>query len=85
MCPGQKFMEDGDARVEVRDGKGRTNMMRVEFTDEELSMMRHILESYLSDLTSEISSTETFSFREDLKKEKNFVMDMLGRITRAAA
>lgn len=59
--------------------------MRVELSDEDMTMMRHILESYLSDLTSEISNTETFSFREDLKREKNFVMDMLGRMTRQAA
>jgi len=60
-------------------------MMRFELSDEEMAMMRHILESYLSDLTSEISNTEKLSFREDLKREKNFVMDMIGRMTRQAA
>jgi len=60
-------------------------MMRVELSDEETTMMRHILESYLLDLTSEISNTEKLSFREDLKREKSFVLDMLERMTRKAA
>jgi hypothetical protein len=53
---------------------------RFDFNDEEISMMRGILETYLHDLTAEISSTEKLSFREDLKKEKNFILQTLGRI-----
>ncbi len=61
------------------------NMTRFDFNDEETSMMRAILETYLHDLTAEISSTEKLSFREDLKKEKNFILNMLGRIDKKAA
>ena len=60
-------------------------MTRIEFSDDEATMMRGILETYLHDLTSEIASTESLSFREDLKKQKVFIMDMLGRMTRLAA
>ena len=48
-------------------------------------MMKGILETYLHDLTAEISNTEKLSFREDLKKEKHFILDMLGRIDKKAA
>jgi hypothetical protein len=61
------------------------NMTRFDFNEEEISMMRGILETYLHDLTSEISNTEKLSFREDLKKEKNFILNMLGRINKKAA
>ncbi|HTY23984.1 MAG TPA: hypothetical protein VMC85_12690, partial [Desulfomonilaceae bacterium] len=60
-------------------------MTRIEFSDDEANMMRGILETYLHDLTSEIASTENLSFREDLKKQKVFIMDMLGRLTGLAA
>ncbi len=60
-------------------------MTRFDFNEEEISMMRGILETYLHDLTAEISSTEKLSFREDLKKEKNFILNMLGRIDKKAA
>ncbi len=59
--------------------------MMIEFKDEDLEIMREIFEIYLHDLTGEISSTETFAFREDLKRKKHFVLDMLGRMTRKAA
>jgi hypothetical protein len=61
------------------------NMTRCDFNEEEISMMKGILETYLHDLTAEISSTEKMSFREDLKKQKHFILDMLGRIDKKAA
>ena len=60
-------------------------MTRFEFNDEETSMMRAILETYLHDLTGEISSTEKLSFREDLKKEKDFILHTLGQMDKKAA
>jgi hypothetical protein len=59
--------------------------MMIEFKDDDVEIMREILEIYLHDLTGEISSTETFAFREDLKRKKHFVMDLLGSLTRKAA
>ncbi len=58
--------------------------MNIEFKDEEVGMLRHVVENYLSDLTSEIASTEKLSFREDVKREKAFLLDLKDRISKAA-
>ncbi|MEW6533010.1 MAG: hypothetical protein AB1473_19425 [Thermodesulfobacteriota bacterium] len=60
-------------------------MFRVEFKDEEAILMHEILEGYLHELSAEISSTDTLSFRENLKKKKIHVMDMLDRLGEKAA
>jgi hypothetical protein len=60
-------------------------MVNIDLRDEEVPMLQHVLENYLSELTSEIASTEKLSFREDLKREKTFLLDMMGRITKKAA
>lgn len=59
-------------------------MVNIELKDEEAAMLRHVVENYLSDLTSEIASTEKLSFREDLKREKAFLLDFRGRISKVA-
>ncbi|MFZ5865903.1 MAG: hypothetical protein ACOYXY_08495 [Thermodesulfobacteriota bacterium] len=60
-------------------------MFRVDFKDEEAILMKEILESYLHELSSEISSTDTLSFRQDLKLKKVHLMDMLNRLGEKAA
>jgi len=60
-------------------------MVNVELNDTETKEMKEILEIYLHELTSEIASTDTLTFRQDSKKKKMFVMDMLDRLTRVAA
>lgn len=60
-------------------------MVNIDLKDEEVPMLQHVLENYLSELTSEIGSTEKLSFREDLKREKTFLLDMMDRITKKAA
>jgi hypothetical protein len=60
-------------------------MVNIDLRDEEVPMLQHVLENYLSELTSEIARTEKLSFREDLKREKTFLLDMMGRITKKAA
>ena len=59
-------------------------MVNIGLQDKEVEEMKEILETYLHELTSEISSTDTLSFRETLKEKKAFVMDMLDRLSRAA-
>ena len=59
-------------------------MVSIDLTDEEVSMLRHVVENYLSDLTSEISNTEKLSFREDLKREKAFLLDFKGVLSKVA-
>jgi len=66
--------------MSIRSGK----MVSIDLKDEEVAMLRHVVENYLSELTSEISNTEKLSFREDLKREKAFLLDFKGRISKAA-
>lgn len=59
-------------------------MVTFELHDDEATEMKEILEIYLHELTSEISNTDTLSFRETLKRKKAFVMNMLDRLRVAA-
>ncbi|MBI4964466.1 MAG: hypothetical protein HY913_14405 [Desulfomonile tiedjei] len=60
-------------------------MVHIDLNDEQADMLEHVVENYLSELTSEISNTEKLSFREDLKREKAFLLDFKERITKKAA
>jgi hypothetical protein len=60
-------------------------MAHHEFSDDQEFLMREILEGYLHELSSEIFRTDTPSFREDLKKKKELVRDMLGGFHEKAA
>ncbi|MCA1960175.1 MAG: hypothetical protein LDL33_05225 [Desulfomonile sp.] len=60
-------------------------MTQIEFKEDEVDLMREILDSYLHELSSEISSTDTLSFRQDLKQKKAHVIDLLGRLGRRKA
>ena len=57
-------------------------MILLHFTQEELQMLREILESYLSDLRMEIADTDKMDFREDLKKRENFLTELLNLLKR---
>jgi hypothetical protein len=52
-------------------------MPQIELVPEEIEMLQAILESYLSDLRMEISSTDSMDFREGLKKREVFLKKML--------
>jgi hypothetical protein len=52
-------------------------MPQIELLPEEIEMLQAILESYLSDLRMEISSTDSMDFREGLKKREVFLKKML--------
>jgi len=54
-------------------------MTQIEFKEDEVDLMREILDSYLHELSSEISSTDTLSFRQDLKEKKGHVIELLDR------
>jgi hypothetical protein len=56
-----------------------------EFSDDQEILMQEILEGYLHELTSEIFRTDTPSFRDDLKKKRELVKDMLGSFHEKAA
>jgi hypothetical protein len=52
-------------------------MPQIELVPEEIEMLQAILESCLSDLRMEISSTDSMDFREGLKKREVFLKKML--------
>jgi len=56
--------------------------MRTEFNDREAETIKEALESYLSELNSEISTTDTLSFRhaDELTQKKAMVKEMIGRL-----
>ena len=60
-------------------------MEHYEFKDDEVDLMREILEGYLHELSSEISGTDTLSFRQELKAKKGHVIDLLDRFRPKAA
>lgn len=55
-------------------------MLQIEFTPEESDMLQGILESYLSDLRMEISSTDLMDFREGLKKREVFLKSLISKL-----
>jgi hypothetical protein len=60
-------------------------MAEYNFDDDEKRLMREILEGYVHELTSEIFRTDTPAFREDLKRKRSVVRDILGRLSEKAA
>lgn len=59
-------------------------MVRVEFTTEEVSELVRVLEQYLSDLRAEISDTDSSFFKEELRKEKGVVNQVLAKLKSVA-
>ena len=57
-------------------------MIKIELTDPEKELLAHILESYLRDLSGEISHTDRLEVRERLKDQRtvlNKVLEALGK------
>ncbi len=52
-------------------------MFYLELTDSEANMLRAVLNSYLSELRFEISNTDNFDLREELKSMDTFIKDLL--------
>lgn len=55
-------------------------MVRIELTPEQSSMLHRILDSYLSDLRMEIAGTDQMDFREGLKRDKEFIEELMTRL-----
>jgi hypothetical protein len=48
-------------------------MRSIELTNDEAGVLRGVLESYLREVSSQISSTEKFELREELKREREII------------
>lgn len=53
--------------------------MKIELNNKERETLREVLESYLSDLTSEIAHTDDRDFRENLKDKRTTIENIAQR------
>jgi hypothetical protein len=54
--------------------------MQLELTDTDATVLREALESYLREMTSQISNTENFELREQLKQEREVIRKIVGEL-----
>ena len=59
-------------------------MVRIEITEEQLSLLTSILERYLGDMSYEIADTDSSSFKEGLRHERDQIVDLLARVRSAS-
>ena len=55
-------------------------MTQLNLTQEEASILRKVLEDYLSDLRMEVADTDMQDFRDRLKKEEEAIKKILGAL-----
>lgn len=58
-------------------------MVQLTLAPQEATMLRDVLESYVSDLRMEISNTDSMEFREGLKSREEFLKKILQQLTAA--
>lgn len=56
-------------------------MIDLKLTNEEAEELKDVLTSYVSDLRMEIADTDSYEFRETLKKKKNFLNDLISKLS----
>ena len=54
--------------------------MTVKIKDKEKDVIKHALETYLSDLRSEIVKTEKHDWKKELHREEDIIKDVVGRM-----
>ena len=57
-------------------------MYMLNLTGEEVTILKTVLEEYLSDLRMEVADTDKQDFRNNLKKEEETIKEILGTLTR---
>jgi len=60
-------------------------MVRLELTEQEAAELREILTRYLSDLRVEIVDTDSSTFKDALRQEKEVVVRLLEQLTERPA
>ena len=55
-------------------------MIHLHLSDDEVTVLRQILSSTISDLGMEISHTDSMDFRQGLKRNKALAIEMLDRL-----
>ena len=54
--------------------------MPIELTDDEMVLLKELLESVLGELKAEIRHTETSGFRRTLQEKEEKIHELLGRL-----
>ena len=62
--------------------KGGNQMYTLNLTQKEVSVLKNVLEAYLSDLRMEVADTDKQDFRNSLKEEEETIKEILGTLTR---
>jgi hypothetical protein len=60
----------------------RNRMIQLNLTQEDVSILKKVLEDYLSDLRMEVADTDMQDFRNSLKKEEEAIKEILGALAR---
>jgi len=58
-------------------------MMQLELNDQEQEMLTEVLRSFLSEMRTEISHTDSRAYRERLKDQDLLIRQILSRVARA--
>jgi len=58
-------------------------MMQLELNDQEQEMLTEVLRSFLSEMRTEISHTDSKAYRERLKDQDLLIRQILSRVARA--
>lgn len=57
--------------------------MQLTLEPREAALLRNVLMAYLADLKAEISNTENYDMREEMKRDEETIKDLIGRLERA--
>lgn len=57
-------------------------MIHLQLTDDQAVVLRQVLSSTVSDLGMEIADTDSYDFRQRLKRDKSLAMEILGQLER---
>ena len=60
-----------------------SDKMNLELTNDEVVLLRRILENYLPALREEVYKTEKFEWRESLKQDEELLKGMIARLEAA--
>lgn len=52
----------------------------IQLADEEVGVLRSVLEEYISELRMEVSNTDNMDFREELKRKETILKSLVDRL-----
>jgi hypothetical protein len=52
----------------------------IQVADDEVEVLRSVLEEYISELRMEVSNTDSMDFREELKRKEEILKGLVGRL-----